>query len=278
MFSERANSMEQTPAIFIVSGSTGSSGMQMVRTALAQFQTDTVNVVNISQVRRVEQLEAIVQDAADAGAIIVHTLVNADVRNQLVALADARGVVAVDLMGPLLHELAQRLGERPLGQPGRYRIMHEQDLKRIDAIRFTVEHDDGKRTFDLAQADIVLTGVSRVGKTPLSVYLSTMGWKVANVPLAYNVEPPASLFEIDNRRVIGLTAQADRLVAYRQHRGHDLGLKAGSGYSDLKALILELEYALDIFHKGRFTVVDTTDRSIEENADEIVTLISRRFG
>jgi hypothetical protein len=269
--------MEQSPTIFIVSGSTGASGTTLVRTALAQFQNQDVMVVNVPQVRRVEQLEAIVQQAVETNGIIVHTLVNSSIRSQLVALAQAKGVSTIDLMGALLHQLSQRLGELPLGQPGRYRVLHEQDLQRIDAIRFTVEHDDGKRAFDLPHADVVLTGVSRVGKTPLSVYLSTMGWKVANIPLARNVEPPAGLFEIDHRRVIGLTTQADRLVAYRQHRGHDLGLKAGSSYSDPKALILELEYAQDIFRKGRFTVVDTTDRSIEENADEIITILTRRL-
>lgn len=269
--------MSDTPTIFIVSGSTGSSGTQLVRTALAQFENEDVPVNIVPQVRTTEQVDRLVAQAAGSDGIILHTLVDQTLRHYLIAEAGARRVTAVDLMGPLLDHLAARLKQKPLGQPGRYRVLHEQDLKRIDAIRFTVEHDDGKRAYELDKADIVLTGVSRVGKTPVGVYLATMGWKVANVPLAYNVNPPDELFEIDRQRVIGLTTQIDRLIAYRLHRSHDLGLKAGSSYSDPKALVLELEYAHEIFRKGRFTVIDTTDRSIEENADEIITLLTRRF-
>lgn len=270
--------MPPTPTIYVVSGSTGASGMQMVRTALAQFKEDQVSVILIPQVRRPEQLERLVQQAVEKRGIIVHTLVDGAMRSRLIELAAANGIEAIDLMGNLLEALSQRLAQKPLNQPGRYRILHEQDLKRIDAIRFTVEHDDGKRTYELKEAEIVLTGVSRVGKTPIGVYLATMGWKVANVPLARGVNPPEELFKVDRQRVIGLTTQTAQLVSYRQHRAHDLGLRAGSAYTNPQRLIEELEYADQIFRRGRFTVIDTTEKSIEESADEILTLMSRRFG
>lgn len=267
-----------TPTIYIVSGSTGASGTQLVRTALAQFRHEDVPVHIVPQVRHTEQVDELIARAAESQGIIVHTLVDSHLRAYLIERAEASAVQAVDLMGALLNQLADRLHEEPLNQPGRYRILHEQDLKRIDAIRFTVEHDDGQRAFDLPHAEIVLVGVSRVGKTPISVYLATMGWKVANIPLAPGVNPPEELFRIDPQRVIGLTTQTDRLVTYRQNRGHGLGLRAGSAYSNPKALIDEVEYAYDIFKKGRFSVIDTTDRSIEENADKIIALMARRFG
>ncbi|MBZ0303607.1 MAG: kinase/pyrophosphorylase [Anaerolineae bacterium] len=266
------------PSIYIISGSTGSSGTQMVRTALAQFQDEDVPVHIVGQVRNTELLEEIVHEAAKQHGIIVHTLVDGALRQYLIALAQEQHVHEVDLMGPLLGQLTSCLRQQPLSQPGRYRVLHEQDLRRIDAIRFAVEHDDGKRTYELKEAEIVLAGVSRVGKTPIGVYLATMGWKVANIPLAQGVKPPEELFQIDHRRVFGLTTQSDRLVSYRQHRSHDLGLRAGSAYVDPARLIGELEFAYDLFKRGHFTVIDTTDRSIEENADEIITLINRRFG
>ncbi len=267
-----------SPTLFIVSGSTGASGTQLVRTALAQFQHEDVPVHIVPQVRRTEQVDDLIQRAAQSRGIIVHTLVDSSLRAYLIEQAGNAGVQAVDLMGALLDQLAERLREQPLSQPGRYRVLHEQDLKRIDAIRFTVEHDDGQRTFDLPHAEIVLVGISRVGKTPISVYLATMGWKVANIPLAPNVNPPKELYEIDRRRVIGLTAQSDRLVTYRQHRGRDMGLRAGTPYTNPRALVDELEYAYQVFEKGHFSVIDTTDRSIEENADEIIGIMARRFG
>ena len=270
--------MQTPPAIYIVSGSTGASGTQLVRTALAQFSTDDVIVHIVPQVRTTAQMDRVVARAAADKGIIVHTLVDQQLRGYLIEEAESRRVTAVDLMGGLLDQLVARLNQQPLSQPGRYRVLHEQDLKRIDAIRYAVEHDDGKRAYELDKADIVLTGISRVGKTPIGVYLATMGWKVANVPLARNVNPPGQLFEIHRGRVIGLTAELDRLVMYRQHRGRDLGLKAGTSYTDPKALVMEMEYAYEIFRKGHFSTIDTTDRSIEENADESITLITRRFG
>ncbi len=264
------------PPVFVVSGSAGASGSRLANTALAQFLAAETPVLVVPEVRTDAQLQAVVDQAAAQGGLIAHTLVDAGLRARLADLARARGVAAVDLIGPLLDELARLLDQQPAGQPGLYRRLHEEDVKRIEAIEFTVAHDDGKRAHNLAQAEIVLIGVSRVGKTPLSIYLSTMGWKVANVPLIKGVTPPPALFEIDRRRVIGLTVEPGQLIAYRQRRGQHLGLPGGS-YTDPAALFDELEFARALFRRHGFASVDMTDKPVEEAASEIAGRMIRRL-
>ncbi len=264
-------------SILVVSGGLGSSGGQLVRTALAQFLNNGVTVTVIPHVRSGEQVVEVIAQALATNGIIVHTLVDEALRQQLVALACTRGVVELDLIGSLLETLSSGLEQKPVGKPGLYHKMREQDLKRIEAIEFAVNHDDGKRAHELAQAEIVLIGVSRVGKTPLSMYLSTMGWKVANVPLVKSIQPPSTLFEIDHRRVIGLTIEPGQLVAFRKRRGHNIGLATSSAYMAPGGLIDELEFAQELFRRGRFTTVDTTDKPIEESADEIVVRVEREL-
>lgn len=264
-------------SIFVVSGGVGTSGMQVVQTVLAQFLVNDIPITVTPQVREAEEIEQLITQASAARGVVVHTLVNKALRHQLIESAKVHQVIEIDLTGPLLDVLTAQLGQTPIGQPGLYRKMREQDLKRIEAIEFAVEHDDGKRAYELSQAEIVLTGVSRVGKTPLSMYLSILGWKVANIPLVKDINPPFELFEVDPRRVIGLTIEPGQLVAYRQRRGHHLGITASSSYTAPVELVEELEFARDVFRRGQFAVIDITDKPIEESADEIIARINRRL-
>ncbi|MCK6578716.1 MAG: kinase/pyrophosphorylase [Anaerolineae bacterium] len=259
--------------IIVVSGGTGASGRQLVRTALAQFAGGDAQVEVAPLVRKPAELEAVVERAAAAGALIAHTLVDAALRRELVALARRHQVVEIDLMGGLLDQLAQQLGQSPLGQPGLYRKQNEEDLRRIEAINFTVDHDDGKRAYELGQAEIVLAGVSRVGKTPLSMYLATLGWKVANIPLIKDIRPPKELYEIDSRRVIGLTIQPGQLLLHRKLRAQHMGAGRMASYAEAETSTEELDYARRLFRMGQFRVVETTDKPIEETAQEILNLV-----
>ena len=265
-----------TPPIFIVSGGAGLSGEQLVRTALAQFASADVPIEIVPHVRR-DQLEDVVKRAVVSGGIIVHTLVDADLRSALLDLIRDYGVPAIDLMGPMLLHLAHILDKPPIGQPGLYRQLHEDYFKRIEAIEFTVDHDDGRKPHELGLAEIVIVGVSRVGKTPLSMYLSTRGWKVANVPLVREIAPPAELFEIDARRVVGLTIDEEQLAAHRRRRAMKLGMDRQVPYTDPASLYAEMEYAQAILRRGRFAVVDITNKPIEESADEVVEQVVRRL-
>jgi hypothetical protein len=260
--------------IFIISGGTGASADQLVRTALAQFQNVDIPIIIASQISNTAQLQEIVVQAAATGGIIVHTLVDANLREQLADLVHDYQLVHFDLIGPLLNHLQLQLRQEPLGQPGLYRKLREHDLKRIEAIEFAVAHDDGQRIHELHRAEIVLVGVSRVGKTPLSIYLSTLGWKVANVPLVKDISPSPILFEIDHRHVVGLTIEPGQLFVYRQRH---LGASLSSPYTEPQALVEELEFARQIFRQGQFAVFDMTDKPVEESANEIINIIARRL-
>ncbi len=264
--------------IYVVSGGQGNSGRQLVQATLAQFMNANVPIEVIAGVRQTAQLEYVVRRAQKDDGLIVHTLVDPDLRNSLNGLAQTRNVTCFDLQGALLLYLTRRLGQEPKGEPGRYSRLREPYFKRIEAMEFTVDHDDGKRIEELHMAEIVLAGVSRVGKTPLSMYLSTHGWRVANVPLVREMPPPGQLFEVDHRRVFGLMVDPGELVSFRQYRHRRLGLSAKVDYNDPEKLHDELEYARDIFRRGHFSIVDITDKPIEESAEEIISRITRRLG
>ncbi len=265
------------PPIYVVSGGAGASGEQLVHTVLAQFPEHDVPIVIVSHVRDMDQVERVVAQAVESGGTIVHTLVDAGLRQGLICLAEERGVVSIDLMGALLSRLSAVLGQEPVGRPGLYRQLHQAYFERVAAIEFAMAHDDGKHPKGWPQADIVLVGVSRVGKTPLSMYLSVLGWRVANVPFVVQVPPPPDLFELDHRRVVGLTIEAGQLVAHRQQRQQRLGAPGPSSYTDPLAIYEELEAAQQVFKRGHFSIVDITDKPIEVTADEIIERVTRRL-
>ncbi len=266
-----------TPPIYVVSGGMGASGEQLVRTALAQFDTNATQVIVVPRVRTPDQLEAVLQEAAANQGIIAHTLVNAALRDLMNHLARQYHIAAIDLIGPLLRQLSYTLQQEPRGEPGLYRQLNAEHFERMDAINFAVKHDDGLRAHELDQAEIVLAGVSRSGKTPLSIYLSTQGWKTANVPLIQGIDPPPTLFTIDPRRVVGLDLDPERLIAYRRTRQIGLNVPAQSAYTDPQVVYAEMEYARQVFQRGQFTIVDITEKSIEESAERIVKRVTRRL-
>jgi regulator of PEP synthase PpsR (kinase-PPPase family) len=269
---------ERSLPIYIVSGGTGASGEQVVHTVLAQFPDAQVPVSTMPHVRHPAQVDDVVARAKADGGTIVHTLVDGALRRLLLRRARERGVVAIDLMGPLLERLATIVGQEPLGHPGLYRRLNQAYFERIAAIDFAMVHDDGQARQGWPEAEIVLTGVSRVGKTPLSMNLAVLGWKVANVPLVPGVDPPGELLELDRRRVFGLTIDPSRLVFHRQQRRRHLGAPGLEAYTDVSAIYEELEAAVQVFRRGGFTVIDVTDRPIEASVSQIIELITRRFG
>jgi hypothetical protein len=266
----------EAPPIFLVSGGLGTSGEQIVRTVLAQFPAPEPPVVVVPRVRRVAELEGVVERAAATGGTIVYTLVNGELRDALGALAQARRVFAIALMGELLSHLAQVLGHEPAGKPGLYRLQREDYFKRMDAIAFAVGHDDAQRIEELSEAEIVLVGPSRVGKTPLSIYLSVLGWRVANVPLIPGVPPPAELLEVDRRRVVGLVIEAAQLISHRRWRRATLGIPQDSPYTNPAQIYEEIEWARGFCRQNGFAILDVTDRPIESSAEEVIALINRR--
>ena len=260
-------------SVIVVSGGSGVSGEQIVHTLLAQFPGIEIAVEVAAHVRSPHQVEEIVAQAAATNAILVHTLVNDALRLQLNALAMTRGIVHFDLFGPLQEHLSTLLNQAPLGKPGLYQQLHAAYFKRVEAMEYALAHDDGKRIEDLPLAEIVLVGVSRVGKTPLSMYLSVLGWKVANVALAPGVTLSPILLEIDPRRVIGLTIAPVQLLTHRRWRTKSLGLTSGD-YLDRQAIQAELRAANHLFAAHNFAIIDITDKPVETSGEEVVETVT----
>ena len=263
------------PPIIIVTGGVGTSGEQVVNTVLAQFPEANVPVETIPSVREPEHIEEAVAQAAATGGTIVHTLVDAGLRRHMIDVADRRGVVALDLMGPLINRLEAVLGQAALGRPGFYRHLRRSYFDRIGAIEYAVAHDDGVKSEDWPDADILLIGVSRTGKTPLSMYLSVIGWKTANMPIVPQIPIPDELYELDRSQVIGLTMEVDRLVVFRRDRARRLGMPIHSDYASTLGVSKELNFARRVFRRGGFHVIDVTDKPVEASADEIIRYVEQ---
>jgi regulator of PEP synthase PpsR (kinase-PPPase family) len=270
--------MDTPTPVYVISGGTGASGEQLVRTVLAQFPESEASVRIVAHVRQPEQIEQAVAEAARNEAIIAHTLVDPALRQALVDRARAKGVPEVDLMGGLLSRLADRLGEEPIAHPGLYRRLRQAYFDRVAAIEYTLAHDDGLRPEGWQFADAVLLGPSRVGKTPLSMYLAVLGWKIANVPLLPGVDPPRALAQLDRRRVLGLSMEPGQLLFYRKQRQGRMGAGGLGDYTDPAKIYQEIETARAFYRRSGFTALDVTDRPIEASADHVIDLITRRFG
>jgi [pyruvate, water dikinase]-phosphate phosphotransferase / [pyruvate, water dikinase] kinase len=265
------------PPVLIVSGGVGASGKQVMHTLLAQYPEVQVPVITYGNIRAPEQLGEVVARAKETGGLIVHTLIESAIRDKLIAQAQAEGVESVDLMGDLIRWVREKYGREPLGVPGLYRQLHKDYFERVDAIEFSMQHDDGKDPSGWERADIVLVGVSRTGKTPISLYLSILGWKVANIPLIHEIPIPAGLSQLDTRRVIGLTIEPGQLLLHRQHRQSSLGAPGESGYANPTVVYEEVEQSRKFFRKSGYTVINVTDKPIETCADEIIRTITRQI-
>ncbi len=270
----RRDKHKKASPVFVLSGGTGTTGELLARTVLAQFKHVNVPIEIKAHIHEPHQVADAVKQAAEAGGLIIHTMVNDAQRQSLVRLAAKYNVPAFDIAGPLLDYLCKVFQQEPAGEPGLYRRLHAAYYGRIDAIDFAVAHDDGKRVADLPNAEIMLIGVSRVGKTPLSMYLSMLGWRVANLPLIMEVPPPNELFAVDCGRVFGLTIEPSQLLRHRQSRGPHLGIEQGA-YFDRNRIADELRAANHLFYKHKFTVIDVTDKPIETTSEEIIGSVSR---
>jgi len=271
------SSSERRCTIFIVSDGIGTTAQAAVEAAIVQFPGAAIDVRRYPGVRTREQVLEIVEEAARLDGIIVHTVVIVEIRRLLLRECRQRLIGHVDLLGPLLGQISQKVGLRPLLRPGVARGIDAEYFHRVDAIQYTVRHDDGQGLDTLDDADIVLVGVSRTSKTPLSVYLSLSGWKVANVPIVLGVPPPRQLEEIDQRKIVGLVIDKDELVRIRQHRVQALGGSQEGAYVDPEKVAEELAYFRRIARRGYpWPLVDITGKSIEETAKEVVSVIQRQ--
>lgn len=272
------NKTGKSMPIYVISGGKGLAGHTMVHSLLIQYPENKIPVKVIPNIQNEEKIIDVVQRVKNAGGVLCHTMVNSILRKRLIRECEKEEVRQIDFMGGLANFLEEELGMQSVNVPGLYRRINAQYFDRIDAIEYTMNHDDGMNTQRLLKAEIILTGVSRSGKTPLSVYMSMFGWKVANVPLVEGIEPPKELYEVDPRRVFGLSITKSHLIAQRHKRLNQMGNLSNPKYIDTQHVQNELRYANFIFEKGGFTKINVTNKPIETTANEIIGLVSDRFG
>ena len=260
--------------VFIVSDATGETAYRVTRAALAQFKDTLIELEWRQGMRTIEQVRHVVAEAAATRGIIVHSIVIPPLRDVLLEESRSHGVECVDVIGPVLMHFSDWLGHDPAMQPGVTRSIDQAYFERITALEFAVQHDDGRHAEELDRADLVLVGVSRTSKTPLSIYFAYRGWMVGNVPIVPGVEPPPILFELPPGRVVALSVRPERLLALRGAREGALGIHGV--YGDPSSLREELAYARQVIARGGWPVVDMSVKSIEEAASEILQLIERQ--
>jgi regulator of PEP synthase PpsR (kinase-PPPase family) len=268
---------QQNNPIFVVSGGKGMTGYTMVNSLLIQYPDNRLPVITVPEVLSPEKIEEVVLRVKNANGILAHTMINSQLRKKLIETCRIQGVKEFDFMGPLADYLENELGLVSCNFPGLYRRINTEYFKRIEAIEFATHHDDGLNADRLLDAEIILAGVSRTGKTPLSVYLSVFGWKVANVPIIPEIDPPKQLFEVDPNRVFGLNININYLIAQRSKRLARMGNMENQDYVDYSHVRIEIQYANMIFERGKFTRISVTNKPIETIANEIIGLITDRF-
>ena len=212
---------------------------------------------------------------AGGRSLLIYTAVLSETRQIIQDLCEKYQVRGLDLLGGLIQVFDSRL-KKKAKKPGILRSVNEDYFNRIEAMEFSLRHDDGRAACDLKQADIILTGVSRTGKTPLSLFLSYKGWKTANVPIIYNMSPPKEIFEADKRKIIALTIDPDCLFKIRKNRLEKFGSNVSGSYADRKQVYMEAVDALSLFQKHKWPVLNVTDKALEETAGEIERILSKR--
>jgi hypothetical protein len=265
---------ESKLTIYAVSDATGELAISVATAALRQFRQEGVSILRRGKIRSPDRVAKVVQEAKESGGLIVFTLVSQDLRGGLLKLAADAGVPAVDVMGPLMSSFESFLHAAPSDQPGlKYQITGDY-FRRNDAIEFAVKHDDGQGLETIDQADIVLLGISRTSKTPLSIYLAYRGFKTANIPIVREVPPPRILKSLDRRKLVGLTVAPEKLAELRGTRLAKLGLPRTENYANVEFIREELAYAHRVFADlGGIPVIDVTLKAIEEVATEALTAL-----
>ena len=277
----KSTKVTKEKCIHIISDSTGETATAITRAALVHYSQEQMEarITRYNDIRNFQQIDAILQKANVEKDMFIYTIVDSKLRQHIRELCAEKNIFSVDLLGPLLNNLNRFLGTSLKDpQAGILRAIDQQYHKRIEAIEYTVKHDDGNLPQEWDEADIVLVGVSRSSKTPLAIFLGHKGWKVANIPLVLHSPLPRELFEIDQQKIIGLSIDVTKLQKIRRNRLHKIGQKSPK-YANLEYLMEEMEYSEFLFKKNRkWPIIDVTDRALEETATEVTRIICKRLG
>lgn len=269
--------MADKPLILLaVSDATGDLAVNIAVAAARQFQGLEADIRRRALINTAAKIAEVLKEAKDVEAVIVYTLVSQEMRQLLQDMSEREGVIAVDVMGPVLGTIATQVSQIPSDRPGmQYRVTGDY-LRRTEVMTYTVKHDDGLGLETLSDADIIILGISRTSKTPLSIYLGYRGFKVANVPIVRNVDVSRFVYDADKKKLVGMTIEAEKLVSLRQSRLQKLGRPLSEEYASLEYIKEELSYQRRIFSElGNIPVINMTNKAIEEAATEILTVLGR---
>ncbi|MDQ7794098.1 MAG: pyruvate, water dikinase regulatory protein [bacterium] len=262
-------------SIFVVSDSIGETAELVTRAAASQFDSGRFPIRRFPYVSDTASLLEIINEARAGNVVIVYTLVEPRLRDTMREAAHTLGIPTADIMGPVMEAIARVTEMAPRLEPGLTRRLDEEYFRRVEAVEFAVNQDDGKNPRGLESADCVLLGISRVSKTPVCMYLARRGVKAANFPLIPEVELPPEIVSLPSSRLIGLTADAQYILDIRRQRAKVIGLRPGAPYAEMDRILKELEYADEVFRRLGCHVIDMTRMAIEETASRILEFLRK---
>jgi regulator of PEP synthase PpsR (kinase-PPPase family) len=262
--------------IHLVSDATGETLNAIAKASLAQFEGVVVHEHSYALVRSPRQLQRAVEHIRHDPGLVLFTLVNPELRKELLAQCASLNVPTLDVLEGPMAVMRQFLGAAETHRPGGQHEVDQRYLQRIEALNFSIQHDDGQALDTLDTAEVVLVGASRTSKTPTCVYLAIRGIRAANVPLVPGVPLPRALLEAKQPLIIGLWASPDRLVQVRRNRLSTLGEARETNYVDLEAVRAEVSATRKLFEQHDWPAIDVSRRSIEETAASVINLMTER--
>ncbi|OZM57732.1 phosphoenolpyruvate synthase regulatory protein [Lottiidibacillus patelloidae] len=260
----------ERPVVFVLSDSVGETAELVVKAAASQFHASGVEIRRIPYVEDFATINEVVELAKELQAIVTFTLVVPELREHLINMCEKHNILYEDIIGPMITKMEHAFQKRPKNEPGLVHKLDEDYFKKIEAIEFAVKYDDGRDPRGILKADIILVGVSRTSKTPLSQYLAHKRLKVANVPIVPEVEPPEELFLVPKEKCFGLKITPSKLNDIRKERLKALGLDDHANYANMNRIKNELEYFEKVIERIGCTVVDVSNKAVEETANVIL--------
>ena len=259
--------------VYVVSDSVGETAEFVVKAVATQFNGGNIALRRCSYVEDTEDLEDVIMMAKHGNSLIAYTLVVPALKEYLDKRTREEGITAIDLLNPLMEAFIKKFDKEPQHRPGLMRKLDDDYFRKVEAIEFAVKYDDGRDSRGIEKADIVLIGVSRTSKTPLSMYLAHHRYKVANVPLVPEVAPPEEIFSIQRGKCVGLIITPDKLNAIRKERLKALGLTSHANYASLERILDELDYAEKIMKRVGCPIINVSNKAVEETASLILDVL-----
>ena len=267
--------MNKVYQVYQVSDSTGEALDRIFLAIKAQFLNFECKTIHYSFTRTENQIDKIISKCKEEeNVIVLYTIIDKNLSKNLALKCKENNIPSFEILGNIISDFSKLLKKEPIRKPGGQHALDEEYYKRIEAVQFTMSHDDGKIISDLEKSDVVLVGISRTSKTPTSIYLANRGYKVANIPLILNKNVPSELIESAKKIcVIGLVCDATRLLDVRRNRIHSLHEDRPGDYTDEKKILKELEDSKKLFKKNNWPTIDVTRKSVEETAASIIKIL-----